>query len=260
MNLILNAAEAFPDKHGDITISTRTADPSLQPKCVLPQKKSSGRCVVLEVRDNGIGMDQATLARIFEPFFTTKFLGRGLGLAAAQGIVHARGGVIDVESTPGKGTQFTLYFPADAAGESAKAGITTRVESGKKGTILVVDDEEVVRATAKAILERRDHRVLVACDGHEGVKIFKENRDHISAVLLDLTMPGMSGDEVLRAIREINAGIPVIISSGYNESEIMILFQGRNVDGFIQKPYLATRLIDQVNRALTLRNVPENHG
>src|SRR5262249_21929989 len=110
MNLILNAAEAFPEKHGDITISTRTTDPAQDPKCVLPQEKLPGLCSVLEVRENGAGMDQATVARIFEPFFTTKFMGRGLGLAAVQGIVNARGGAIDVDSTPGKGTTFTIYF------------------------------------------------------------------------------------------------------------------------------------------------------
>jgi two-component system cell cycle sensor histidine kinase/response regulator CckA len=204
--------------------------------------------VYVEVADTGCGMDKDMQTRIFDPFFTTKFTGRGLGLAAAQGIVRGHHGVMKLYSEPGHGTAFKLLFPS-----SERAGLPTFEQGFESmgawrgtGTILIVDDEEGVRLVASKALEKAGFTVLMAEDGPAGVQMFRTHADEIRAVLLDLTMPHMSGEEVLRAIRTIRSDVRVILSSGYNEQDTISQFQGKGLAGFIQKPYQTMKLIEKL--------------
>jgi PAS domain S-box-containing protein len=255
MNLVINGAEAIGEGMGGTVLVTNGVQEideayiltTLGPK----EDLRPGTYVTLEVHDTGCGMDEATLTRIFDPFFTTKFTGRGLGLAAARGIVRSHKGTLKVYSLPGRGSTFKLLFPALHEG---------RVKGGRQqpaaeilrgtGTILVIDDEPIVRATAKAMLERYGYTVLVAENGKEGVDLFRVIGDKIALVLLDMTMPVMSGDETLRHLQVVKPDVCVILSSGFNEMEAIRRFTGKGLTGFIQKPYSAIRLIKAVQMAL----------
>jgi CheY-like chemotaxis protein len=192
-------------------------------------------------------MDQATMSRIFEPFFTTKFTGRGLGLAAVHGIVNAHQGAVLVYSDPGRGARFTVLLPAAGPDAPRKAEIAPEVEGlHLQGTILVVDDEESVRSIARRSLERVGYCVLTARNGIEAVEILRQAPDRITAVLLDLTMPLMSGEETLQRLRVIRADVPILISSGYNEVEVIKRFLGQKLAGFVGKPYSAATLVGKI--------------
>jgi len=248
MNLILNGAEAVGESQPG-SVMVRTSAEQLDPGFINAALAGSGiapgvyACV--EVRDDGCGMDEETKARIFEPFFTTKFTGRGLGLSAALGIVSAHRGAIRVYSTPGHGTTFKVWLPAAADAKAEELRRTAPVLP----TVLVVDDEEMVRKVAKASLEKRGFAVLVATNGQEGVDLFC-NVSSIALVILDLTMPVMNGDEALRRMRSVRPGVPVIISSGYSEAETMQRFCGEPSLCFIQKPYTGAALRDKVESVL----------
>ncbi len=248
MNLVLNAFEAVGNAPGQITIrtGTRSVDEEFakQARLSLP----AGAYVCLEVTDTGCGMDGATRGRIFEPFFTTKFQGRGLGLAAVQGVVKAHGGAVMVYSTEGSGSQFTVLMPAaNPAEASRKSEIVARMQDlSGHGTVLVVDDEAGVRAVAERTLQRFGYTVLVAENGREALKIFAAMPEQIGLVLLDLTMPGMSGEETLKRIRAIRKDVPVLLSSGYNQIEAIRRFTAEGLSGFIGKPYSAAALAEKV--------------
>ncbi len=252
MNLVLNAAEAIGSGAGLVSVKTGVQDLD-EADTRLNQESADarpGKHVYLEVRDTGCGMDPATQARIFEPFFSTKFTGRGLGLAAVSGIVRAHKGAIQISSGPGKGSCFTVLFP-----EAKGAVVETPAEDARPaptgtGTILVVDDEEVVRDMAKKALKVHGFDVLLASGGLEAIDIFKRHPGDISLVLLDLGMPGMSGDEVLPELHKIRPQVNVLVSSGYAETETMALFKGHRVSGFVQKPYASRHLVEKVKSAL----------
>jgi CheY-like chemotaxis protein len=177
-----------------------------------------------------------------------------LGLAAVLGIVRGHKGAVKVFSSPGQGTTFKVLFPASEVKPSRiESGEQTRADLRDSGTVLVIDDEEMVRCVAKSVLESYGYSVLVAVDGRSAVELFKEVCHQISVVVLDLTMPSMSGEETFGQLRTIRPNVPVILSSGYNEVEAVKRFTGKSLAGFIQKPYTATQLAQKVRDALNER-------
>jgi len=243
MNLVINATEAIPeDLTGIVRLTTR-----IQAQAKESDGLKAGEYVVLEVSDTGTGMDAETLSRIFDPFFTTKFTGRGLGLAAVQGIVSSHKGTIRVASAPGEGTTFTVTMPR-SKGSPAETSDESRATWRASETILIVDDEEVVRRAAAAALERFGYRVILAEHGEQALELFRRDPYAFDAVLLDMTMPRMNGEEVLPVLRGIRPDIKVIVCSGYSELEAMERFSER--EAFIQKPYSSVNLAEKV-RAVT---------
>jgi len=261
MNLVINASEAIGSASGLISLTTGAlqARADYLSGLGMDRELEPGCYVFLEVSDDGAGMDEETMARIFEPFFTTKFTGRGLGLAAVQGIVRGHKGGLKVYSEPGKGTTFKILLPAaEQTGEAADPEcVPSRAEAAEDSVILVVDDEPTVRATAERVLGRFGHRVVLAEDGAQGVELLRSRRGEIAAVLLDLTMPHMDGVEAFRQMRQVKPGIPVVLMSGYNEEAALQRFMGKGLSGFIQKPFLAEALARKVDEVLRTRDQAE---
>jgi len=253
MNLIMNASDALGNVKGAITVRTGAieCDAAYLGGSFFDDDLPEGRYVFLEVEDSGCGMDEETSKLIFDPFFTSKGMGRGLGLAAVSGIVRGHLGQIRVNSVPGEGTTIRVLLPAseqqtvvvasDHAGDGDLSGA---------GTILVVDDEEPVRTLCTRILERAGYKVLTAADGREGVEQFRVHSETISAVLLDMTMPNLNGEEAFEEMQRIREDVRVILSSGFTEQETADRFVRKGLAGFIQKPYRSADLILAIRRVL----------
>jgi PAS domain S-box-containing protein len=253
MNLVINAAEAVEEgKTETVLIVTGTEEVTQSDidQMHAPTGVSPGKYITLEVRDAGCGMDAMTLSRIFDPFFTTKFTGRGLGLAAAMGIVRGHRGALQVRSTPGRGSSFKVLFPASEGRSTKLERASSEMTLTGHGTILVIDDEDAVRQTAKSALENYGYKVVVAANGKEGVNLFHKRSDEIAAVLLDMTMPVMSGEEALMRLKSLRQSVPVVLSSGYDETEAARRFTGKGLAGFVQKPYTAACLAEKMKIAL----------
>jgi len=231
-------------------LSTRNAD-GFPPGAPLGRSRSP--CVVLTVRDTGIGMSAQTRAQIFEPFFTTKAEGRGtgLGLAMVYGIVRQSGGWIDVVSRVGDGTTFTLYFPATEAKPQPVAPAPARV-AGLRGPmhLLVVEDQPEVRELAVSALRRAGHEVFEASDGDEAFARFAGRAADLALLLTDVVMPGMNGRELAERMRAGNPDLLVVFMSGYTDE---ILDQQSLVGPgaeFLAKPFTPGALVRQVDRLL----------
>jgi len=257
MNLVVNASDAVAPRGGIITL--RTGQEALDREGIdrhFPdQALRPGPHVILEVEDNGPGMAPQVKERIFDPFFTTKFTGRGLGLAAVQGILRSHSGGIRVASKEGEGTTFKLFFPAGLGakqvGTPEPPACQVRFTDYRgSGTVLVVDDEEALRAMAGSALCRLGFKVLEAQDGQEALEVFEANREEIHLILMDLTMPRMNGEEAFRELRRAGARIPIILSSGFGPEETLQRFTGKGLAGFLQKPYRFQSLVDAVREAL----------
>jgi PAS domain S-box-containing protein len=249
MNLIINGAEAIGEGNpGAVVIRTEARDLDEEEiRREFPNDQLSPGCYVgIEVRDTGSGMDEATRSKIFDPFFTTKFQGRGLGLAAVSGIVRAQKGAIRVYSSPGHGSSFQVLFPAVAAKAAARSLRIPSAETSAAGTILFIDDEEALRRLAQTALERNGWRVLLAENGAEGVRLFQENQDHITLVILDMTMAVMGGQEALDRMKAIRPGVPVVISTGYGEMEAARHFAGKDMAGLLEKPYTVNQMMETI--------------
>ena len=245
MNLLTNASEAIGDQPGEIRLSTYVCevDEDLIQDAILNENLTPGKYVCLEVRDDGVGIPKDQLRQIFDPFYTTKFTGRGLGLAAVLGIVRGHKGAIHVISAEGKGTAFQVLFPiADQQPVSETDRPREENRWQGSGQVLVVDDEEMVRKISRKLLNRLGFDVIMAEDGREGIEVFKRHQENIRAVLLDLTMPEMSGLEVFRELKKIAPEIPVLLTSGYNEDETIQKFSGDRYAAFIQKPFTLTEI------------------
>jgi PAS domain S-box-containing protein len=258
MNLITNAAEAIrdmPSCAGVITVSTGVvhADRAYLAATLLDESLEPGEYVTLEVADTGAGMSPETRSKIFDPFFSTKFTGRGLGLAAVLGIMRAHKGAIRVDSELGRGTTFKVMLPAfRGAAPPVRRTSTPEREWRGSGKILVVDDEPMVRKVASRILESAGLQVLTAGDGIDALEVFSAHRDEIRAVLLDVTMPRMGGEETFRRLRLLAPDVRVLLSSGYSEDEATSRFAGAGLAGFIGKPFSPQALLDRLREVVDL--------
>ncbi|MDR3671529.1 MAG: bacteriohemerythrin [Holophaga sp.] len=257
MNLVLNASEAVDLASGIITIRTGqdTLDAAAIHAGFRGQALEPGPHVFLEVADNGPGMVPEVLERIFDPFFTTKFTGRGLGLSAVLGTLKAHHGGIRVHSSPGEGTSFRLLFPAAPGEVVPEATVHHDFEEAigdyrGSGTVLVVDDEPPIRATAVQALRHLGFDTLEARDGLEALQVFEANRERIRLILMDLTMPRMNGEDAYRTLRAHGMLIPVLLTSGFCEGDVLEYFHGKGIAGFLQKPYRLHLLAQAVRKAL----------
>jgi len=225
MNLVTNASDALGDGKGYITLRTGVveADREYLSETVLNDDLAAGTYAYLEVSDTGCGMDAETQKKIFDPFFSTKFPGRGLGLAAVLGIVRGHKGAIKLYSEPGVGTTFRVLFPATGKAEVVRTEEpkTEELAWSGRGLVLVVDDEEYVRLLARTILEEAGFVVKTARNGREGIDLYRENAGEVVAVLLDMTMPVMNGEETFKELKKLDAQARVILSSGYSASRML---------------------------------------
>ena len=253
MNLITNASESLGDERGVISVSTGVieCDRAILSESYFDDKLSEGRYVYLEVSDNGCGMNKETLSRIFDPFYTTKFMGRGLGLAAVLGIIQGHHGAIKVQSEPGQGTRFTILLPAlDGEPKEPPPKTAWSVPASRGGTILLVDDDPVVREVGTQMVDGLGFRCLTAANGQEGLEVFRKHKAEIDCIILDLTMPEMGGEEVFKELRRLHGDVCVVLSSGYNEEDVTQRFIGQGLAGFVQKPYTSAKLRITLNRVL----------
>jgi PAS domain S-box-containing protein len=254
MNLVINAAEAIGDNPGSVTVTTgeqQIVNGETSGNTVGADPITPGRYVFFKVEDDGAGMDEATIAKIFDPFFTTKFTGRGLGLSAALGIVRGHYGFIQVASSPGRGSMFKVLFPAAQEEIVPQPVHELKDDLTGSGIILLVDDEELVRRVAAAMLAQLGYTILEAANGQEAIELFQRNLSNIKLVILDLSMPVMNGEECLRRLRSIKPDVPVLLSSGFSETEAARRFQSAGVATFLQKPYTALHLGELVKSALS---------
>jgi two-component system, cell cycle sensor histidine kinase and response regulator CckA len=253
MNLITNASDALGDRSGRITIAIGTLATGPLTPCIAGTPPE-GQSIFLEVADTGSGMEPDTLERIFDPFFTTKFTGRGLGLAAVLGIMRGHHGAIQVISQPGQGTTCRLLFPGSNQSVGREVWVDRPAQAYEsQGLILVVDDEEAVRNVASCTLERCGFTVQTATNGEDGLRAYREGAGLIRAVLLDLTMPLLSGDEVLADLRSgegPGSTVPVLLSSGYSSSDVAGNLQRFGPIHFLQKPYGPGDLIQKIRICL----------
>jgi PAS domain S-box-containing protein len=252
MSLCMNAAEAMPDG-GVLTLRTRVEEISpgiSHPAGTIESEGfSPGTKLVFEVSDTGIGMDAEKVSRIFEPFFSTKSFGRGMGLAAVRGIVEGHDGTIRVNSEVGRGTTFTIYFFAATELSPVEEDRETLSLCGT-GTILIADDEDDVRAMVRAMLESYGYRVLEARDGREAADLYRERSGEIALVLLDMMMPGMTGEEAFSEIRRISSDAKALLMSGYEEKGRIGEIVASGFSGFLQKPFRRRELGQMVSEAL----------
>ncbi|MEM1180330.1 MAG: response regulator [Acidobacteriota bacterium] len=253
LNLLSNAAEAIGSR-GELRLVTglRHLTAEDNERLVLAEPITEGPYVFVRVQDDGEGMDEETRRRLFDPFFTTKFAGRGLGMAAALGILRSHGGAISVESTPGEGTVVEAYFPAldHAAGETTPQTPEFVRRWSPTGTILVVDDEAVVRDVVELILRNTGFKVLTASGGQRAIEIFEAQHASIAGVVMDLTMPGMDGLATFERMREISPDVRVLLSSGYSGDTLIERYLDKGFAGFVAKPYRPATLRAALRNAL----------
>lgn len=252
MNLVINASEAINHSSGEIRICTAIVECSSDElrSQYIDSELPSGRYACLEVSDNGCGMSEDTLERLFDPFFTTKFTGRGLGMSAILGIVRSHMGTLKVCSKPGEGSVFRIYFPVaeSCLVKTLKENHDERILIPSGAMVMVVDDEESVRKVVQKVLEILGLKVILAADGVEAVEIFRQNRESIELVLLDLTMPRKDGYETLLELRSLKPDLRIIVASGYGEHELQKKFGSRSRLGFINKPYSIELIKNELSR------------
>jgi len=250
MNLTVNARDAMPEG-GRLTIQTGNVTLD-EHYCEIHLETKPGPYVLLSVSDTGHGMDKETVQHIFEPFFTTKAPGEGtgLGLAMVYGIVKQHGGHIMCYSEPAKGTTFKMYFPALVSGEEPHATEARALPPGGSETILLVDDEELIRDLGAKILTRAGYKVIASSNGQEGLEAYQARSHEISLVLLDLMMPEMGGERCLEELLKINPEARVVIASGYSlngSTKDALRVAAR---GFVDKPYDVRQLLETVRDVL----------
>ena len=256
MNLIINGGESIGEKQGVVTITvssvTISGDETKLYGTLSDQELEKGVYVLFQISDNGSGMNHETLSKIFDPFFTTKFVGRGLGLSAVLGIIRGHKGGIIVESEEGSGTTFRVVLPLASAPDSLETVPVRQpaILPAKTLSVLVIDDEKDVLDTIKDILESGNYRPIVHVDPVSALAAYEKLSNFISLVILDLSMPGMHGEEVLVRLQKINPAVKVILSSGYAKEEAQRRLGDVTATAFIQKPYQAGELLLVVSDVL----------
>jgi PAS domain S-box-containing protein len=261
MNLVINGGEAIGEGPGTLTVRLRTEHFTERRERTRTEGFPifPGEYVRVDVVDTGSGMDDETRERIFEPFFTTKFLGRGLGLSAALGIVRGHRGAIGVRSEPGTGTTFTVLLPVFREPRHAprqSGEVSADYDHRGVGTILVADDEPTVRALAQSILEEAGYAVELAEDGIQAVERVRNLGHRLSLVLLDLTMPRLGGAETAMEVRGLLPNVPIVAMSGYGDIEVMERFSGAQIDDYLAKPFSPDHLTSKVRDVLAPRLRP----
>jgi signal transduction histidine kinase len=248
LNLGVNARDAMP-QGGELNFKTRTVDGKALQRL---GGKVGERYVSIEVRDSGAGMEEEVRNRIFEPFFTTKDKGQGtgLGLSVVYGIVKSHHGLIEVESQPGAGSAFRLYFPAAPAGEPAEeAAAKGKGEAAKaspvRAAVLIVEDERIMLQVLETILSERGHRVFKAYDGEMALDLYRQHKDEIEVVLLDMGLPKLGGREVLQRLRGESPDLKIVITSGYLEPESRLQIDWSGVR-FLHKPYMLDEVVKTI--------------
>jgi PAS domain S-box-containing protein len=251
LNLFVNAADAMPTG-GSLDLKTsNSTHREIKSKDYHP---APGDYLRLTVSDTGIGMDEKVRQRIFDPFFSTKETGKGtgLGLASVYGIIKNHGGYIEVQSQTGRGSQFSIYLPASADRVTKIVEPATEIMTGS-GTILIVDDEEMVLDVGARVLQKLGYTVLESSNGFNAVELYKKLRDKIKLVVLDIVMPDMSGGEVYDRLKDINPDVKVLLASGYSIDDQAREIMERGCDGFIQKPFSMKTMSDKISEILSNR-------
>lgn len=256
LNFIVNASEAIGEEVGAIMISTSTLDagPELLGRTRTSVAPKPGRYVCLEVEDTGPGLDAQTVQRIFQPFFTTKASGHGLGLSDCLSTVEEHGGALLLDTAPGQGARFRVLLPRvteEAEAREAARGRETRDLAGY--CVLVIDDDDLVRSVTRRTLRARGCEVLTARDGLEGIETFDAQHARVDAVLLDVGMPYMRGDDVLEELRRIEPAVPVIFVSGQSEQELQQGGLLGRADGLMLKPFRDGDMLDALTEAFARR-------
>jgi nitrogen-specific signal transduction histidine kinase len=252
MNLITNASESYGNGTGTISVGTEIHNYTKKELDLFHPDASleSGQYIRIWVTDSGVGMKPEVVAKIFDPFFSAKSGGRGLGLAAVKGILHAHRGAISVDSTPGEGTTFVIILPhidLDTQEESFAMRTASHVTSRR---ILICEDDALVRDVLLTATKRAGYDVLEAADGQEAIDVFRSNADSIDCVLLDFNMPKLNGEEVFKELRKIREDARVVLCSGFTEHEILSRFEGSGIAGFIQKPVRIDALLTKINAVI----------
>lgn len=264
LNLLTNASEAIqtPSRVGKICIRTGFLELK-EDDCAsyyFCENITPGQYVFFEIEDNGVGMDEDCQRKMFDPFFTTKFTGRGLGLAGVSGIIRGHKGGLYVQSTVELGSCFRVIIPVSTVPIEEKSSENSEhsLVASNVGYVLVIDDDKSVSNVVTNILNRFDYSVLVANSGSEGVEIFKQNRDLISVILLDMTMPGLNGIETLDLLKKNDLNIPVILTSGLSEIDITSQMQSSEFLSFLKKPYKPQKLVNEISKALLRHQIQED--
>ncbi len=257
MNVVLNAAESIDESTGgSVTVKTELLDlvaSAIEKIDLIGGNLKPGAYILLEVQDSGCGMDAATKAKVFDPFFTTKFTGRGLGLSAVEGILRTQKGALEIRTAVGRGSTFRIYLPASSRPhhdhEAPAPPIPVKISAAR--TVLVVDDELMIRRIAKLSLENSGFKVLLADSGEQAIRIVLDKEEApVSLVVLDLSMPGMSGKQVMQQIRASGIKVPILICSGFSEEEAHREFSGLDIAGVLPKPFTSRQLADRVSGVL----------
>jgi CheY-like chemotaxis protein len=255
MNLVTNASDAIGVRQGTIRISTVLVRISGDTPVPEVPKLTKGDYLRLDVSDTGRGMTPEVRARIFDPFFTTKFAGRGLGLSVVQGIVRTHSGTISVVSAPGQGTTFQVLLPCtterpQSTPREIKLEMADEYRS-QTGTILVVEDEELLRLGVSKVLRKKGYSVIEAGDGTAAMDLIRTHKDHIDAILLDVTLPGLSSREVFEEAQRIRPDVKMILTSAYGKETVDASFAGLRIDHFIRKPFQLGEIVSLLRDVLS---------
>jgi PAS domain S-box-containing protein len=257
-NICTNAWEAVGSNRGAIQLTVKVVPPTEIPainRFPLDWQPQDMDYACLEVADSGSGIAGKDIEKLFDPFFSSKFTGRGLGLPVVLGVLRAYRGAVAVESKPGRGSVFRAYFPVSTEEVALQSENPTKALQIKKdGTVLLVEDNDALRRLTDTVLKDLGFNVLATSDGTEAIEVFRQHKAEICFVLCDLTMPLMDGWETIASLRKLSPNIPVILTSGFNEAQVMAGDHPTLPDAFLSKPYVRKELIAAIGQALSVKN------